>query len=203
MAERPGYRRKVARIYMRLFRPLAPRGPRSSKFDQMTARWWTRIDILAFRHLGVSLGVKALGVDDVLLLRTRGRSTGRVREVLVAYVELEGIPFICAANGGSDRAPAWFANLRNGGPAEIERCGRREVVVPMILEGAERERAFEEVHRAFPHVRLYLAHTSRPFPVVRLGPPEAARDDSTAQRELVMAVVGGGHSVPDLHWRAD
>ena len=170
MAEELGYRRKIARIYIWLFRPLAPRGPRSSWFDQLTARWWTRIDIMAFRHLGVSLGVRALGVDAVLLLRTRGRSSGEVREVLVAYVEMDGIPYVCAANGGSHRAPAWYGNLKCGGPAEIERHGRREVVVPTILEGAQREAVFEQVYRAFPHVRLYLAHTSRPFPIVRLGP---------------------------------
>jgi deazaflavin-dependent oxidoreductase (nitroreductase family) len=186
MAERPGYRRKIARMYIWLFRPLAPRGPRSSRFDQMTARWWTRIDIMAFRHLGVSLGVRALGVDAVLLLRTRGRSSGQVREVLVAYVEMDGIAHVCAANGGSDRAPAWYSNLRSGGPVEIERHGRRDVVVPTILEGAERELAFEEVYRAFPHVRLYLAHTSRPFPVVRLVPLVSPAPGSPSLRELVM-----------------
>ena len=190
MAERPGYRRKVARMYMLLFRPLAARGPRSSKFDQMTARWWTRIDILAFRHLDVSLGVKALGVKDVLLLRTRGRSSGQVREVLVAYVAIDNILYVCAANGGSQRAPAWFLNLETGGPAEIERHGRREVVAPMILVGIERERVFEEVYRAFPHVRLYLAHTNRQFPVVRLGAPEPDHAESSSLCELERAMTG-------------
>lgn len=183
MFDRPGYRRKVAQTYMRLFRPLVPRGPRSSKFDQMTARWWTRIDIFAFRHLGVSLGVKALGVNDVLLLRTRGCVSGRVREVLVAYVEIDGVPFVCAANGGSDSAPAWFKNLASGGPAEIERGGRRQAVVPEILEGGDRQRVFEVVYHAFPHVRLYLAHTRREFPVVRLG-PLVAEPERTCRRRL-------------------
>jgi deazaflavin-dependent oxidoreductase (nitroreductase family) len=196
MAERPGYRRKIARMYIRLFRPLVPRGPRSSRFDQMTARWWTRIDILAYRHLGVSLGVRALGVDAVLLLRTRGRSSGQVREVLVAYVEVDGVPHVCAANGGSDRAPAWYGNLQCGGPVEIERHGRREVVAPTILDGAERELAFEEVYRAFPHVRLYLAHTSRLFPVVRLGPLVSSSADSPSGRESVMA-----EAAPRSEWQ--
>ena len=199
MADRPGYRRKVARMYMRLFRPLAPRGPRSSKFDQMTARWWTRIDVLAFRHLDVSLGVKALGVDDVLLLRTRGRSSGQVREVLVAYVEIDSVLYVCAANGGSDRAPAWFTNLTKGGPAEIERHGRREVVAPKILAGAERERVFEEVFRAFPHIRLYLAHTSRSFPVVRLGLPEPDQVEVSSHQEFAMVMAGSGDASTRSH----
>lgn len=189
MEESPCYRRKLACAYVRLFRPFAPRGRRRSKFDQMTARWWTRIDVIAYRHLGVSLGVKALGVNDVLLLRTRGRLSGQVREVLVAYVEIDQVPFICAANGGSDRAPAWYENLRTGGPVEIERHGRREAVRAVVLDSSERERIFEAVYRAFPHVRLYLATTNRPFPVVRLEPVNAHHDDLAHQS---LAMVGGG-----------
>jgi deazaflavin-dependent oxidoreductase (nitroreductase family) len=162
----------------------------------MTAKWWTHLDVVAFRHLGVSLGVRALGVDHVLLLRTRGRVSGQVREVLVAYVEIDGIPYVCAANGGSDRAPAWYGNLRRGGSAEIEYHGRRVVVVPNILEGVERELAFEEVYRAFPHVRLYLAHTSRSFPVIRLGPPIPDTSNSSPRRELVLDMVSSGTEFP-------
>jgi len=189
MEESPCYRRKLARTYLRLFRPFAPRGRRRSKFDQMTARWWTRIDVIAYRHLGVSLGVKALGVSDVLLLRTRGRVSGQVREVLVAYVEIDQVPFICAANAGSDRAPAWYLNLRTGGPVEIERHGRRETVRALVLNTGERERIFEAVYRAFPHVRLYLATTNRPFPVVRLERVDAPHDDAAYHS---LAMVGGG-----------
>src|SRR5450759_3124491 len=92
MEESPGYRRNLARAFVRLYRPLTCGRRRRSRLDQLMARWWTRLDVVAYRHLGVSLGVKALGVDDVLLLRTRGRRSGQVREVLVAYVELGGVP---------------------------------------------------------------------------------------------------------------
>jgi len=146
--------------------------------------------VVAYRHLGISLGVKALGVDDVLLLRTRGRCSGQVREVLVAYVELDKTPVICGANGGWDRAPAWFVNLRAGGPVEIERHGCRQAVMPVVLEGDERERAFAEVFHAFPHVRLYLSRTSRCFPLVRLEAIDAHGIDSPATDQ--MAVVGPG-----------
>jgi deazaflavin-dependent oxidoreductase (nitroreductase family) len=165
----------------------------------MTARWWTRIDVIAFRHLGVSLGVKALGVSDVLLLRTRGRSSGQVREVLLAYVELDEIPHICAANGGSERTPGWFVNLQDGGPAEMERNGRREAIHPVILDGDERDRVFEAVYHAFPHVRLYLSRTSRTFPVVRLEPLGALRGQSASSRPMVG--VTSGVSSSDLRCR--
>ena len=160
----PGYRRHLASAYVRLYRPLAPRGRRRSSLDQMTARWWTHLDVLVYRHLGMSLGVKALGVDDVLLLRTRGRCSGQVREVLVAYVELDNTPVICGANGGWDRVRAWFVNLRAGGPVEIERHGRYQTVVPVVLQGDERERAFAAVFQAFPHVRYISPARAGAFP---------------------------------------
>ena len=187
MRESPGYRRHLASAYVRLYRPLAPRGRRRSSLDQMTARWWTHLDVVAYRYLGISLGVKALGVDSVLLLRTRGRRSGQVREVLVAYVEIDRTPIICGANGGWDRVPAWFVNLRAGGPVEIERHGSRQPVVPVVLEGDERERAFAAVSQAFPHVRLYLSRTSRCFPLVRLEAIDAHGTDSAGAGQPVLA----------------
>ena len=184
MEEGPAYRRRLAAAYARLYRPLRPAGRRRSRLDQVTARHWTRLDVAAYRHLGLSLGVKALGVDDVLVLRTRGRRSGQVREVLGAYVELDDLPVICGANGGSGNDPAWFANLRSGGPVEIERHGRREAVTPVILAGAERDQAFAAVYRAFPHVRLYRTHTTRPFPLVRLEPLPTQRSAPMPPDEL-------------------
>ncbi len=105
----------------------------------------------AYRHLGVSLGVKALGINDVILLRTRGRRTGQVREVLVAYVELGGVPVVCGGNAGWDGPPGWFENLREGGPVEVEyRDHRRIAVIPVILSGGAREQAFAVVYHALP-----------------------------------------------------
>ena len=136
----------------------------------MTARLWTRLDVTCYRWVGASIGACALGLSDVLLLRTRGRRSGQVRAVLVACLELDGVPVVCGANAGSDTDPAWFKNLVAGSPVEIERHRRRIAVTPVLLEGPERAAAFDAVYRAFPHVRLYLARTSRPFPLLRLEP---------------------------------
>ena len=192
MMSSPGYRPHVARAYARLYRPFRPRGRRRSRFDQVMARWWTRVDVAAYRHLGVSLGVKALGVNDVILLRTRGRRTGQVREVLVAYVELGGVPTVCAGNAGWDKPPGWFENMRGSGLAEIEyRDHRRMAVAPVILDGHAREQAFAVVCQAFPHIRLYLTQTTRPFPVVRLEPLEPqAVGDRALERTTAVAHDG-------------
>jgi hypothetical protein len=88
-------------------------------------------------------------------------------------------------------------NLRAGGPVEIERHGCRQAVVPVVLQGDERERAFAAVFQAFPHVRLYLSGTSRRFPVVRLEAIDAHATDPAAGQpplprrgDLLLAVPG-------------
>jgi deazaflavin-dependent oxidoreductase (nitroreductase family) len=146
----------------------------------VTARLWTRLDVICYRWVGASIGACALGLSDVLVLRTRGRRSGQVRAVLVACVEVDGVPVVCGANAGSDTDPAWFKNLVAGSPVEIERHRRRIAVTPVLLEGPERTAAFDAVYRAFPHVRLYLARTSRPFPLLRLEPVDPPREPGAA-----------------------
>lgn len=191
MGQCPGYRRRVAGAYVRLYRPLRPVGRRRCRFDQVLARFWTHLDVVAYRHFGMSLGVRALGVSDVLLLRTRGRRSGQVREVLVAYVELVGAPVVCGANGGWDRVPAWFVNLRAGGPVEIERHGCREAVVPVILGGDERELALAAMSGAFPQVGLYLTRTARQFPLVRLEPAALSGGEPAGAGARRVVLAGG------------
>jgi hypothetical protein len=55
------------------------------------------------------------------------------------------------------------------------------------------------VRLTFPHVRLYLAHTDRPFPVVRLEPRSAPQSDSPAEPALVM--VGASRGSVGTHQR--
>ena len=166
----PRFRSQAARACSRLYRPARHAGRRRDRLDRATARLWTRLDVTCYHCFGTSMGACALGLSDVLLLRTRGRRSGQVREVLVAYVELDGVPVVCGANAGSDTDPAWFKNLQAGSPAEIERHHQRVAVAPVLLGGTARRDAFDAVYRAFPHVRLYLARTTRSFPLLRLEP---------------------------------
>jgi ferredoxin len=122
---------------------------------------------------------EALGVNDVILLRTRGRRTGQVREVLVAYVELGGVLIVCGGNAGWDTPPGWFENLRDGGPIEIEyRDHHRTAVTPVI-------------------------RTTRPFPVVRLEPLEVkTAGDGATERSALEGSFGARACLPtSCSWR--
>lgn len=164
-----GYRPGVARVCTRLYRPVRDRGHASTRIDHFAAWCWTHLDLIAYRHFGSAPGVKAFGIERPLLLRTRGRHTGQVREVLVAFIEFEGSLVVCGANAGGERAPSWYVNLRSGGPVEVEVAHERHQMDATLLEGERRRLAFAQLCAAFPQLCLYESRTDRTFPVVALA----------------------------------
>jgi F420H(2)-dependent quinone reductase len=106
----------------------------------------------------------------VLVLETVGRRSGRRRATPVLYLR-DGDRFIVyAANAGAHRTPAWWLNLRDAGEGTVVLRGRRTEVRPRVLEGAERERAYESFCEMYPQARQYPTFTERPMPLVALEP---------------------------------
>lgn len=189
----PRYHPHVAMACTRLYRPFRVASRHHSYIDRFTSRLWTRLDVAVYRHFGVSLVVKALGIEDAVMLRTRGRRTGLVREVIVAYIQCDGATVVCGANAGWDKTPGWYINIRNGSPIEIEHRGRRTEVVSTLLADDDRALALEQLCLAFPQLCTYGTRTTRPFPVVRLD----SRDtDSTDPHEYSRIPGGEPAKVP-------
>ena len=116
----------------------------------------------------------------VLVLETVGRTTGVVRATPLIYVMWNGAPIVAAANGGSDRTPNWWLNLRAAGQATVHIDGQRYRVRPHELTGEQREAALEQFYRSYPSLRQYKRYTSRQFPLIALD--DASTLPTTRQR---------------------
>lgn len=88
----------------------------------------------AANHL-LELVVGRLGVPvaGVWILRTRGRRTGRLHDVPVIPLTLDGDRYLVAPRGATD----WMRNLVAGG-GELRRGNRSLPVSPEPIEGEER-----------------------------------------------------------------
>jgi deazaflavin-dependent oxidoreductase (nitroreductase family) len=157
------------RVYAPLHRLLMAPGRQQNRFDRVVMRAFTRFDTFFFRHVGWSAAARLMGVD-VLLLRTRGRRTGRFREVMVACLEVDGHLEIGGGNWGWDNDPGWFHNLRADREVEIVRARRTQRMRATVLDGDDAARASKAVHRAYPHSLAYVHRRSRPVSYVRLDP---------------------------------
>jgi len=105
----------------------------------------------------------------VLLLTTTGRRSGRTRTTPLTYFEDRNELVIVASNGGEDRPPAWWLNLREHPEATITIGTRSHSVTARAATDEEHERLWPTITTAYPGYAAYAQRTTRPIPVVVLG----------------------------------
>ncbi|MFI0446897.1 nitroreductase family deazaflavin-dependent oxidoreductase [Actinomadura sp. 6N118] len=146
------------------------RGARKSGTPGAFSRWMqqkmnARMNRKVRRGRGTFMGM------DVLILNTVGRRSGRPRETPVAWFADSEDARLVVASGGGSRHPDWYVNLMaHPDQASIELPGRDPApVTPHLLEGADRERAWQRIAAAQPRIAKYQSKSDREYPVIRLS----------------------------------
>ncbi len=138
-----------------------------SPFWKLTGRVHTAL----YRATGGRIGHSAGRITN-LLLTTKGRKSGAPRTVALAYLA-DGDRFVVvASNGGSDRHPAWWLNLRADPRATVEVGDRTVEVTAREATEEERARLWPELCAVNPFYSRYERITARRIPLVILEPRE-------------------------------
>ncbi len=108
-----------------------------------------------------------------LLLRTTGRRTGAQRTNALVYAKDGDDLVVVASNGGDDRPPGWFFNVRAKPAVEIQVAHTRMAGTARIVEPGDQE--YERLWRLVNdrnHGRydVYQAKTTRPIPLIVVRP---------------------------------
>jgi F420H(2)-dependent quinone reductase len=141
----------------------------SGGIGRAVARTFLRTAVWLYRRSGGRIGGKMLGVP-LLLLTTTGRRSGRPWTVPLMY-QTDGDGWVLvASNGGSDRHPSWWLNLRATPDASIQIGRAVHRVSAAEATGAERERLFRLMAGVYSGYERYTKKTDRTIPVVRLHP---------------------------------
>jgi F420H(2)-dependent quinone reductase len=127
------------------------------------------IHAFLYRRTGGRFGGKIQGLD-VLLLTTKGRRTGKRRTAPLGYFEHQGCYVVTASNGGSNRHPGWFHNLRSDPIAWIQIRDRRLEVRAEIAGPAPRAALWMRLLELAPSYGAYARRTRREIPMVSLRP---------------------------------
>jgi F420H(2)-dependent quinone reductase len=77
-------------------------------------KWFMRINAFLLRLTNGRLGSR-LGTQTILLLETIGRTSGKPREIPIAYFFHEGRYLIVESNWGRDTHADWYFNLKVNG----------------------------------------------------------------------------------------
>ena len=122
-----------------------------------------------YRLTGGGIGGRINGMD-VLLLMTKGRKSGKPRTTPLQYLADGDAYVVVASNGGSDRHPGWWANLRADPQAKIRIRSSVRAVRAEEASEEEKARLWPRLTELYPDYECYQEQTSRRIPVVMLRP---------------------------------
>jgi deazaflavin-dependent oxidoreductase (nitroreductase family) len=105
----------------------------------------------------------------ILLLTTRGRSSGEPRTTPLIHRADGERWVVVASKGGAPAHPAWFENLSVDPDVTIEVGAETIPARASIAVGEERERLWSLMSEVWPAYDDYQAKTSRQIPVVVLS----------------------------------
>jgi len=135
----------------------------------MRLQW--RAHKLAWGLSGGRLG-RRLGGMPVLELISVGRKSGQPRQILIWYVDDDGMPVLIGTNAGRDADPAWARNLRAEPNARARWDGQWHEIRAVEVSGSEHGRLWTLATEIHPGYGKYQESLTRPIPIVRLEPRE-------------------------------
>lgn len=146
-----------------------------------------------YRALGGGGPTGHFGKAPILLLTTTGRKSGKTRTTPLIYTRDGDDIAVIASNGGDDRDPGWWRNLKATPEATIQIGREKRRVRAEKASPADRARIWPEMTRVYGAYDGYQKRTSREIPVVILKPasewadgrpsaqdPTSATDDAEA-----------------------
>src|SRR5215208_5644610 len=144
---------------------MARLGPMPIQDDDLYGAEHVRV----YRETGGERGYLWRNGTEILLLTTRGRSSGEERTSPLIHRADGDRWILIASDGGSADHPGWFKNIQ-ARPDDVS-IQVMDEVVPVrasIAEGDERERLWRAMAEVWPSYDTYAQRTDREIPVVVL-----------------------------------
>ena len=142
-------------------------------FERLVGVRILRLHDKIYRNTNGWVGHRIPGVPPSLLLHTVGAKTGQPRTTSLTYARDGGSYLIVASNGGDERYPGWYHNLRKHPDCEINLGPRRVAVTARKVSPGDGDyaRLWEIVNKNNSNrYNGYQNRTSRPIPIFVLTP---------------------------------
>lgn len=130
----------------------------------------SRLDPVIFRATQGRLTSTGIPTLPMLAVTMRGRKSGKLRTVQLAFVEHQGAYLVVASAMGQERHPAWRYNLEANPQVTLQLRGRTLRARARVLNDEEKAAVWPTIHETIPQMRTYEARTDRNIRVFRLEP---------------------------------
>ena len=141
-----------------------------------TVRRMSALHTFVYRATNGRVGRRLVN-NDMLLLTTVGRSTGREHTVPLLYLRDDNRLVVIASYGGRPTHPEWYRNLEAHPKATVQMLGEHFAVEATTTTEIERSEWWPTIVDAYSDYAVYQSRTDRQIPVVWLERTSAALSD--------------------------
>jgi deazaflavin-dependent oxidoreductase (nitroreductase family) len=145
--------------------------PLDGEYEPSTAQW-VRDQVELYEGSG---GLEGTTLRDmpVIILTSRGASSGKIRKTPLMRVEHEDVYAVVASQGGAPTHPLWYFNLVADPHVELQDGPVRSDRIAREVTGDEKASWWDRAVAAYPDYADYQARTERQIPVFVLEPVPA------------------------------
>jgi deazaflavin-dependent oxidoreductase (nitroreductase family) len=145
--------------------------PLDGDYEPSTAQW-VRDQVELYEGSG---GLEGTTLRDmpVIILTSRGASSGKIRKTPLMRVEHEDVYAVVASQGGAPTHPLWYFNLVADPHVELQDGPVRSDRIAREVTGDEKASWWDRAVAAYPDYADYQARTERQIPVFVLEPVPA------------------------------
>lgn len=129
---------------------------------------FVRQQVEDYERTGGREGGTMMGLP-VVILTTRGATSGKLRKTPLMRVEHDGQYVVVASKGGAPDHPAWYRNVVTHPTVELQDGADRLDYTARELTGQERAEWWERCVAAFPPYADYATATDRVIPLLLLS----------------------------------
>jgi deazaflavin-dependent oxidoreductase (nitroreductase family) len=144
--------------------------PLEGEYEPSTQKW-VRDQVEEIESSGGTRGTVMRGVP-VIVVTSRGASSGKLRKNPVMRVEHDGLYAAVASKGGAPEHPSWYRNLVQEPLVEVQDGEFKGDFRARELSGEEREAWWERAVALWPDYANYQTKTDRQIPVFVLEPTD-------------------------------
>lgn len=134
-----------------------------------TARRLSTVHALAYRLTRGRIGHRLVN-NDMLLLTTTGRRTGRQHTIPLLYLRDGDSVIVIASWGGRDYPPHWYLNVTADPNVTVQIDGTVWDAAAHELNDPERSAWWQHAVAAYDGYAEYQSRTDRVIPLLRLTP---------------------------------
>ena len=105
------------------------------------------------------------GGFPIMVVKTKGAKSNRIRNIPLIYVHLDGMPILVASLGGMPKNPNWYYNVKAHPAIEIATVDGHANYLAEEVSKEKKDELWPLICSFYPDYETYQSNTSREIPV--------------------------------------